>query len=112
MKKKKTVVNANAEAQEQGVQSSPQEKLEWLGAYLERTKLADYVTLLQKPRRLIWLNLLSGAARGFGFAIGFTILGALLIYLLNLLKILDLPLIGDFISNLIHYIEDNNSPGV
>ena len=112
MKKKKTAENARSEARERDIQSSPQEKLEWLGAYLERAKLADYVTLLQKPRRLIWLNLLGGAARGFGFAVGFTILGALLIYFLNLLKILDLPLIGDFVTNLIRYIEENKSPGV
>ncbi|MCL2678428.1 MAG: DUF5665 domain-containing protein [Clostridiales bacterium] len=87
-------------------------KTEWLSRTLERAKLGDYVTLMQTPRRLIFLNLLAGAARGFGFAIGFTILGAFVIYMLNILKILDIPLIGDFISDLIEYINANKSPGI
>ena len=99
-------------AYEQDSEGYWREKFDWLSVYLEKAKFADYMTLLQKPRRMIWLNLLSGAARGFGFAVGFTILGALVIYLINQLNILDLPLIGDFISDLITYIESNQSPGI
>ena len=31
---------------------------------LERAKIAEYVTPMSRPRRLIWLNILAGLARG------------------------------------------------
>ena len=39
---------------------------------LERSRIAQYTELLNRPWKLIGLNLLSGAARGVGIAIGFT----------------------------------------
>lgn len=41
---------------------------------MEYARLADYALLLNRPLRLIWLNLLSGTFRGVGIAIGFTFL--------------------------------------
>lgn len=41
---------------------------------LERSRIAQYTELLNRPWKLIGLNLLSGAARGVGIAIGFTFL--------------------------------------
>lgn len=41
---------------------------------LERSRIAQYTELLNRPWKLIWLNLLSGTARGVGIAIGFTFL--------------------------------------
>lgn len=41
---------------------------------LERSRIAQYTELLNRPWKLIGLNLLSGTARGVGIAIGFTFL--------------------------------------
>ncbi len=76
---------------------------------LERSRIADYAALMGRPKKLIWLNLLGGMARGVGFSIGFTVLVALLLSILNLLVGLDLPLIGDFIARLMEYVEDARS---
>jgi hypothetical protein len=43
---------------------------------MERSMIADYVQLLNRPRSLIWRNLLAGTARGVGIAIGFTFFAA------------------------------------
>lgn len=72
---------------------------------LERTKIGDYVDLMNKPRRLIYLNLLAGLFRGMGLAIGFTLLGALVIYLLTRSFILNLPYIGNFLGELVWIIQ-------
>lgn len=81
------------------------EKLRWLSSYFEKIKIGDYVQMIQEPRRLIKVNFFVGIARGIGIGIGFTLLGAFALYLLNKLAILNLPLIGDFISELMDYIE-------
>ena len=46
----------------------------------------------------------SGVGRGLGFTFGFLLLGGLFLYILN--QFINLPLIGDFIAELLKYIED------
>lgn len=72
---------------------------------LERTKIGEYIWLLNNPKRLIFLNFLSGIFRGIGLAVGFTLLGALLIYLLTRNFLLNLPLIGSFFGELVWIIQ-------
>ncbi|MDD2498251.1 MAG: DUF5665 domain-containing protein [Desulfitobacteriaceae bacterium] len=84
-----------------------EKKVDDLAIYLEKMKLAQYVELLNNPPRLIYLNLISGIARGFGVAIGFTILGALVVYFLRWLMVLNLPLVGDFIAELVQYVQES-----
>lgn len=80
-------------------------KVEELAYYLERMRLAEYIALFNRPWRLMWLNFLAGLARGVGIAIGGTLLAALVIFLLNELAILNLPIIGDFIAELVRIVQ-------
>lgn len=72
---------------------------------LESMRIAEYLELLQKPSRIIYLNFLAGVARGFGIAVGATIVFALLIQILSRLLVLNLPVIGDFIIEIMKIIE-------
>ena len=81
--------------------------LERVADFSERINIGEYFESLRKPKRLLFLNFLYGVARGVGFAVGFTLLGAFIVYLLNQLQILNLPLIGDFITELLKYIDSN-----
>ena len=56
------------------------DKVTELSANMERMRLAEYVEMFEKPLTLLYVNFLIGLARGFGTAIGFTILAALVIY--------------------------------
>lgn len=85
-----------------------EEKLLWILSYLQKLKLRDYLLLLEKPAYLLWVNFLAGIARGFGMAIGFTVLGAFVILILQQMEVLNLPIIGKFISELLKYINVNN----
>ncbi len=80
-------------------------KVEELAYYLERMRFAEYVSLFNRPWRLMWLNFLAGLARGVGIAIGGTLLAALALFLLNELAILNLPVIGDFIAKLVRIVQ-------
>jgi len=81
------------------------EKLEQVGVQLERAQIADYVSLLNKPKRLLFLNLIAGIARGVGIAIGFTIFAATIIYFLQKLGALNLPIIGDYIAEIVKIVQ-------
>ena len=73
---------------------------------LERMHLDDYLEYVSNRRRLLWTNLLYGAARGLGFALGFSVLGALAIVLIRRLVVDNIPGIGDFLAEVIHEIEE------
>ena len=80
-------------------------KLEQLADLLQRARVADYINMSLKPVRMIMTNLIAGMARGFGFAIGFSLLAVLFVNILKALQILDLPVIGQFIADLLEYID-------
>ncbi|HBG21883.1 MAG TPA: hypothetical protein DDW83_01335, partial [Peptococcaceae bacterium] len=44
-------------------------KIDELSLNLERMKLAEYVELLNNPKRLLLINFISGLARGLGIAV-------------------------------------------
>jgi len=82
-----------------------EQKLKDISIQMEKLKLVDYVELLENPLRMLWLNFIGGLARGFGMAIGFTLLGALFLYILQKIIIWKLPVLGDFIADLIKLVK-------
>jgi hypothetical protein len=80
-------------------------RLEHIASEMERTHIADYVDLLNRPFKLIWRNLLAGTARGVGIAIGFTFFAATILYVLRILGALNLPIIGDYIADIVKIVQ-------
>ena len=72
---------------------------------LERMHLDDYLEYVSNRRRMLLNNLFYGIARGLGFAVGFTVLGALAIVLLKNVVLENIPIISDFFAEVIHAIE-------
>ncbi|WP_236588234.1 DUF5665 domain-containing protein [Tumebacillus amylolyticus] len=80
-------------------------QIQRLAIQMERSNFAEYVQLMQRPRRLIFLNLISGISRGVGIAIGFTVIAAVILYILQKVAVLNLPIIGDFIADLVRIVD-------
>lgn len=78
-----------------------------LSIYMEKMKLAEYVELLNDTRRLMWINFISGIARGLGMAIGFSILFAFIVIILKQLVTLNLPVIGNFIAEIVRLVQES-----
>lgn len=81
--------------------------IENVSTQLQKARLGDYMDLMQNPVRMLALNFFAGIARGLGLAVGFTILGALTLYFLKRLVILNLPIIGGVISEVVKMIKLN-----
>ncbi|HZJ84303.1 MAG TPA: DUF5665 domain-containing protein [Syntrophomonadaceae bacterium] len=81
------------------------DKITELSVNMEKMRLAEYVEMLERPRRLLYINFLIGLARGFGSAIGFTILAAAVIYFLQKVILLNLPIIGEFIADIVSIVQ-------
>lgn len=80
-------------------------KIEELSLNLEHMKLVEYVELLNNPKRLLFINFISGLARGFGIAVGFTILGAIVLYIMQRIVVLNLPVVSDFIATIVRLVQ-------
>ena len=72
---------------------------------MERLHLAEYIRYVEDRRRLFWSNFWGGVARGVGMAVGFTILGALLVLILRDLAQRNLPLIGDMLAQIVNVVQ-------
>lgn len=71
----------------------------------ERLHITDYIEYLNNPKRIIWLNFISGVSRGFGMAFGFSILGAILLYILKSIVQFNLPIIGKYIAEILRLVQ-------
>lgn len=79
-------------------------KVDELALAMEKMKIAEYVEYMNNTRKMLVMNLMAGIARGLGMAVGFTILGAFVVILLRRLVLLNLPLIGNLIAELVRLV--------
>lgn len=72
---------------------------------MERLHLAEYVRYVDDRKRMFWNHFWGGVARGVGMAVGFTILGAVLVLILQNLAKRNLPLIGDVLAQIVTIVQ-------
>ena len=79
--------------------------LSQLARYIESINLVDYISFVQSPKRVIFINLIGGISRGLGMALGMTLIFGLFLYILG--KLIDLPLIGGYIAEIVRIVNEN-----
>jgi len=77
-----------------------------LNRWLAKNNLYQLVELLQHPLRLLLLNFLTGLARGFGVALGVTLIAGAFLALLTRLASLNLPIIGHYIAEIVRFVNE------
>jgi len=92
-------------ANESSVLARLERKMDQLGDSWEQTRVAEYVDMMHRPGRLLYINFLMGVSRGFGMAVGFTILTALVIWVLQKLVMLNLPILSNFIADIVKMVQ-------
>lgn len=80
-------------------------ELEKLNYKLEAVKINEYIELIGNTKKLLWKNFISGVAKGIGSAIGFTILGAIVLLILRKIVLLNIPLIGRLLKDILDIVE-------
>lgn len=85
-------------------------KLNDVTAAMEKMNIAEYVEFIRNPRRMAYVNFIAGLSRGFGAAVGATLLAAIFIYILTRLVSLNLPIIGRFIAEIVEIVRQHLRP--
>lgn len=79
-------------------------RLSFIEKMMHEYNVRDVLLSINNPRRLLWLNFIAGVARGLGLTVGTAIVLAFLFFVLQ--KIVSLPIIGEYIANLIEFVEE------
>ena len=80
-------------------------KLDKLIYTFEKSNIEDLLNILGSKKKIIARNLLAGIFRGVGIGIGITIITAILILILRHLVALNIPIIGEYISDIVEIVE-------
>lgn len=102
---------ATGPGEQQDMLEKMNRKIDEMALAMEKMGIAEYVSILNNPRRLLRINFWAGVVRGFGMAIGFTLLAALVIYIMQKIVILNMPGIGNFIADIVNIVENQLHAG-
>lgn len=83
-------------------------KIEKLNKMLEKSNIDDLSYILGSKRQIFIRNFMAGISRGVGIGIGITIISAIIVYILQNLIKLNIPLIGEYLTDLIQIVEARN----
>ena len=72
---------------------------------LEQSNLQELIYILGNKKEIIIRNTLAGIFRGIGIGIGVTIVTAILIIILRNLVTLNIPIIGEYIADIVKIVE-------
>jgi len=67
---------------------------------LDNADLGEYVRLSQKTGKILWLNFLSGVARGLGFSVGASLVLAIIYKILSRIISMNIPYLTDLLQQI------------
>ncbi len=82
-------------------------KIDSINEKLEKSRIIEMSYLIGNKKEIIKRNLLAGIFRGVGIGVGITIISAILIIVLQKLIKLNIPVIGDYITDIVTIVQKN-----
>ena len=82
--------------------------IERLIKYFENKNIQELIYILGSKKEIAKRNLIAGIFRGIGFGLGVTSITAVIVYLLQRLVRLNLPIIGEFVNDIVDIVEGLN----
>ena len=85
-------------------------QLEKIATKIEAIRLGEYIATMNKPLKIIWVNLLGGISRGVGLTLGATLVVVVLFKVLTMVVRWDLPYISNVVGDLLATV--SQTPGM
>lgn len=70
-------------------------------------KVLDMAELLGNPKKMLLRNFASGLIKGIGAGIGFSIITAIIIYAVQKIIKLNIPVISEYIADIVEIVQKN-----
>ena len=81
------------------------EQLDNLNHTLNKNKILDLVELAGDTKKFLFRNFTSGIVKGIGIGIGVTIITAIIIYILQKIIKLNIPIISQYIADIVEIVQ-------
>ena len=76
-----------------------------LNYVLQRNHVIELLEILGNRKQILIRNLMSGIAKGIGIGIGVTIITAIIVIILQKIVTLNIPIIGEYISDIVDIVQ-------
>ncbi len=82
-------------------------KIDDINQKLEKSNILEWSYVMGSKKEIIKRNILAGIFRGVGIGIGVTLVSAVIIYVLRKIIMLNIPVIGDYIADIVSIVQKN-----
>lgn len=80
-------------------------KIDELNKVMQKANLEEISYVLGSKKEIVIRNILAGLARGAGIGIGVTIITAILVIIMQRIITLNIPVIGEYVSDIMDIVE-------
>ena len=105
-------INKRKKKKQDNLEVKYNSQLEKIACHFEKIRLADYIETMNKPGRIIWVNLLAGISRGVGLTVGATLVIAILFKILSALISMNIPYLTDMLQEVVQIIKATPAAGM
>jgi len=81
------------------------EKIDNINEKIEQSKIFQMSYVIGSKKEIIKRNLLAGIAKGVGLGIGITIISAVIVYVLQKIIRLNIPIVGEYIADIVSIVQ-------
>ena len=80
-------------------------KIDKINENLAKSHIFELSYIVGNKKEILIRNLIAGISRGVGIGIGITIITAIIVIILRRLIMLNIPVIGDYIADIVEIVE-------
>ena len=80
------------------------DQIDNLNRNLLKSNIIEISQLLENRKKLLLINLISGISRCIGIGIGVTLITAILVWILQKIVTLNVPVIGEYVSDIVEIV--------
>lgn len=82
-------------------------KIDDINEKIDKSRIVEISYIIGDKKEIIKRNLLAGISRGIGIGIGITLISSAIVYLLQKIIKLNIPVLGEYIADIVAIVKGN-----
>lgn len=82
-------------------------KIDDINEKIDKSRIVEISYIIGNKKEIIKRNLLAGISRGIGIGIGITLISSAIVYLLQKIIKLNIPILGEYIADIVAIVKGN-----
>mgnify|MGYP001013226912 CR=1 FL=1 len=83
------------------------QKIDNINKKLDKSGIIEMSYIMGNKKEIIKRNLIAGMSRGIGIGIGITLISSIIVYFLQKLIKLNIPVLGEYIADIVEIVQWN-----